>query len=448
MSKLIKIIYRMGFLMEEEKKSIIINILNKIIFYVSIVVIMVGFNFQDRQTGWFVQYTPSGGRTISDIKFLDTLNGVAITDRGTNADTSYILKTTNGGINWNIIYGFYGGALSLSIPDSSIWYISGAKTGTGEGRVLKTTNKGVNWFEAYASSGPPFERCFFVNRDTGWITSSAPTFGGIWRTTDGGASWQMQAGGIITAVFFIDNNTGWYSQGNGSGTLFKTTNTGNNWVNIKYFPNNGLEDVFFKNLDTGWITGGGLGTGIGKTTDGGFNWIAQQNPGNTSGGKLFFNNKRGWLGQSLSQIFVCLNEENWGTQNMPTWSNYTVIFFDTLAGWAGTSKIVHTNDGGGPISKITNNNEQIAKDFILYQNYPNPFNSVSSIKYKVSRSADIKLILYSIDGKEITILLNKRQVSGDYDIKFYGSNLSSGVYFYTLFVEGVRVDTKKLVLIK
>ncbi|MBK9335008.1 MAG: hypothetical protein IPM96_22050 [Ignavibacteria bacterium] len=36
--------------------------------------------------------------------FLDSLNGFAITDNDFSNDTGYILKTTNGGDNWNIIY--------------------------------------------------------------------------------------------------------------------------------------------------------------------------------------------------------------------------------------------------------------------------------------------------------------------------------------------------------
>lgn len=438
--------------MVEERKSEIINKLTKIIFYVSIVVIMVGFNFQDRQTGWFVQYTPTGGRIIQDIKFLDTLNGFAITNPGTNADTGYYLKTTNGGLNWIINNRIPANFCCLSIKENNVAYISGSNSSGGI--VLKTTNNGDNWFNTnFPSGNPTLERCFFVNKDTGWVCANYPSFGGIWRTTDGGLSWQMQAGGEITAVFFIDNNTGWYSQGNGSGTLFKTTNTGNNWVNIGYFTGQIL-DIFFINNYTGWMTGAGVTNGHLKSFNGGLNWITQSIPVSGSGTRIFFlSNRKGWMTYFQNRILATLDSNIYGIQTTTSYGNIAVIFKDTLVGWLGGTNISKTTDGGGPISSITNNSKQIAKDFILYQNYPNPFNSVSSIKYKVSSHGGsstfyIEIKVFDIAGKEITILVNKRQNSGEYNVKFYGSNLSSGVYFYSLFVDGVRVDTKKLVLLK
>jgi len=101
--------------------------------------------------------------------------------------------------------------------------------------------------------------------------------------------------------------------------------------------------------------------------------------------------------------------------------------------------------------QITNSNEQIAKDFKLYQNYPNPFNPVTGIKFQVASIKHIKLVVYNILGKEVTILVNEKLQSGTYEVKFdvarYGG-LSTGIYFYSLYSEGILIDTKKLVLIK
>ncbi|MCX6160118.1 MAG: hypothetical protein NTV87_02110, partial [Ignavibacteriae bacterium] len=62
---------------------------------------------------------------------------------------------------------------------------------------------------------------------------------------------------------------------------------------------------------------------------------------------------------------------------------------------------------------------------------------------------------YDIAGKEITMLINDYQKPGEYKIKFeaglqngQGNNLPSGIYFYTLFINGIRADTKKAILIK
>ena len=154
--------------------------LKKSVFYLSIIFIFTGFNFRDRQTGWYVQYTPTGGRTINDIKFLDTLVGYAVTNRGTNNDTSYILATTNGGTNWLISYRFYGEFFSISIPEEGIVYVAGGRSGTGEGALYKSTNLGMTWENSNPTSGmPPFSECFFVNLNTGWVCANDNTFGGI-----------------------------------------------------------------------------------------------------------------------------------------------------------------------------------------------------------------------------------------------------------------------------
>ena len=60
----------------------------------------------------------------------------------------------------------------------------------------------------------------------------------------------------------------------------------------------------------------------------------------------------------------------------------------------------------------------------------------------------MKIIVYDILGKEVTTLVNEKENSGVYEVKFYGNSFSSGVYFYALFADGRRVDTKKLILLK
>jgi hypothetical protein len=92
-------------------------------------------------------------------------------------------------------------------------------------------------------------------------------------------------------------------------------------------------------------------------------------------------------------------------------------------------------------------------NYKLYQNYPNPFNPVTNIKYQIPRSSNVKLIVYDILGKEIAKLVDQKQNAGSYetqfpDYQFSNNQLPSGVYFYSLFIDGVRLDTKKLILLK
>ena len=90
----------------------------------------------------------------------------------------------------------------------------------------------------------------------------------------------------------------------------------------------------------------------------------------------------------------------------------------------------------------------IAKDFALSQNYPNPFNPVTQIIFSVAKSADIQIRVYDILGNLVSEPVNKNLQQGEYKADFNGSSLSSGVYFYTLFVNGEKISTKKMLMLK
>jgi hypothetical protein len=71
-------------------------------------------------------------------------------------------------------------------------------------------------------------------------------------------------------------------------------------------------------------------------------------------------------------------------------------------------------------------------DFSLLQNYPNPFNPTTKIEYKIGKAGFVSLKVYNVLGAEITTLVNKEELPGNYSVTFDGKNLPSGVYFYRL----------------
>jgi len=99
-------------------------------------------------------------------------------------------------------------------------------------------------------------------------------------------------------------------------------------------------------------------------------------------------------------------------------------------------------------SSINNSGNQTIKEYKLEQNYPNPFNPTTSIKYKVESYKVIKLSVYDAIGKEVSVLVNQKQNAGEYEVAFDGENLSSGMYYYVLYADGVRIDAKKMTLVK
>lgn len=99
------------------------------------------------------------------------------------------------------------------------------------------------------------------------------------------------------------------------------------------------------------------------------------------------------------------------------------------------------------ITENTENNS-VPRSIALYQNYPNPFNPNTLITYNLSDKSNVKLKIYDITGKIISTLVDKNQNKGTYQVKFSSSNLPSGIYFYTLYVNGNIIDSKKMTLIK
>jgi hypothetical protein len=92
-------------------------------------------------------------------------------------------------------------------------------------------------------------------------------------------------------------------------------------------------------------------------------------------------------------------------------------------------------------------NKPAAENFTLNQNYPNPFNPSTKIKYQIPNSGHVTLKIYNILGKEITTLVNKEQIVGNYEINFNALALSSGIYFYQLH-SGSNIIVKKMMLLK
>ena len=92
-------------------------------------------------------------------------------------------------------------------------------------------------------------------------------------------------------------------------------------------------------------------------------------------------------------------------------------------------------------------NNIIPNNYSLSQNYPNPFNPTTRIKFDVSKSNNVKIIVYDITGREVQTLVNEKLQSGTYETTFDGSQLTSGVYFYRM-ISDQYSETKKMLLIK
>ncbi len=102
---------------------------------------------------------------------------------------------------------------------------------------------------------------------------------------------------------------------------------------------------------------------------------------------------------------------------------------------------------------VDNYNATKPQEFVLYQNYPNPFNPTTTIEYNISVNAHVNIIIYDIQGKRITTLVDGVQSARSYRIEWNASNFSSGLYicrFNANSIDGSKsfTDVKRLMLLK
>jgi len=435
------------------------------ILYFSILAFTVAFNFSDnRSGGWYQQFLPNiGNRSIVEITFTDSLNGYSITSRSN--DTSYILKTINGGDNWNLIHSNSG------FVYTSIQFLNKDTGYAGGSGLIKTTDGGSTWSLVNSIF---FEDLFFVNTDTGWCTFSEGLTGGVFKTTNGGTSWTRQLNlGTLNPenIYMFDKDIGFISKVNtGAPYTRKTTDGGQSWFVV--VNNEGFTDIYFTDSLTGWRAAG-PGRFVKKTSDGGIKWTMQSPP---SGGNIYVtpifkfsnvNKDTIWGAGGVIQfgvnnyrgmIYNTTNGgNNWGYQ-LPDTSihieQYNQIdFTNRLNGWVlgyGLTTEVHSITGGD--TTYYTNIKQLSSifpgSFNLEQNYPNPFNPKTKIKFEISIKGNVIINILDITGKQKETILKSFLTPGEYETEFNGSNYMSGIYFYNLIVDGKVIDTKKMILLK
>ncbi len=96
---------------------------------------------------------------------------------------------------------------------------------------------------------------------------------------------------------------------------------------------------------------------------------------------------------------------------------------------------------------VSVNENNLLNSYYLFQNYPNPFNPSTKINYNVGDPGLVQLKVYNILGVEVATLVSEYKNSGNYSADFSASNLSSGVYLYSLSVNNF-IQTRKMILEK
>lgn len=96
------------------------------------------------------------------------------------------------------------------------------------------------------------------------------------------------------------------------------------------------------------------------------------------------------------------------------------------------------------IKEISSNTPE---NYSLLQNYPNPFNPSTMIRFSLKETGIVSLKVYNVLGQLVTTLVNEQKSAGTYEYSFDASNMSSGIYFYTI-KAGDFTATRKMILMK
>lgn len=354
--------------------------------------------------GFGVQITTDNGSTW--LPYSDGLSYPLVTGLGVHRDSIYagtlagIFRSSAISPSWtNVTPGFdaYGSQTFLFAGSTIL-----APSFNG---IVRSTNDGATWqrIDSIHISNSYYQAWALI--DIGSALIAGYNQRGIRISTDNGASWNYSNEGIgsitVNALTQIGQNVVLGTTGIG---VFFSSNGGANWTQSNLTTSQ--VNTFFV---TGNIVLSGGSSGVFRSTDQGLNWTSVSE-GLPSGVRS--------LSASGEYLFA-------GMQNSSVWRR--------------------------PLSEITSVHnptlDEALQSFALFQNYPNPFNSETVIGYRIPQAGVTRLRIYDLIGRLIGTLVDQHQTAGDYRVNFDARNLPSGAYFYRL-QSGANTATKVLLLTK
>lgn len=295
---------------------------------VLILIFALSFYIMAAAQDWKWKNPLPAGTQLNCVEFLDSLTAYSVGNFG------IILKSTDGGRNWNIQEsGTNLDLYSISAIDKDTVYVCGDGL-----NVFKTTNGGNSWENIFNKSWSNNTNCiFFVTPAVGYIAGDGTT---LFKTTDYGATWNDLNVGLefqqVSSIFFTSTDTG-YASSRSVGKVLKTIDGGINWIEIDLPLNNQFNTVTFLNDSTGFLAGQG-GT-ILKTMDAGNTWTIQNKfPSDVTNSKLlsvdFVNDSVGYIVGNKDILKTSNGGDKWELIAQSEFDLYSVSFADPAHGIA------------------------------------------------------------------------------------------------------------------
>lgn len=364
---------------------------------------------------------------------------------------SGVFLSTDNGKSWSAVDS------GLTIVSVNALVVSDAHlfAGTAVGIFLSTDN-GKSWTPA--NTGIPDFPTFLRSVNTFAVFGTnifVGTRGRMYVSTNDGESWTAVDTSLtvppVSAFAAIGTNifAGTYGSG-----MFRSTNSGASWTAIK----NGLPTTEVWTLAVnGMNLFAGTGNGVYLTMNDGTSWNAV-NSGltDTTVSALAMADTSLFAGTRGGVFVRNNNDTSWSAVN----KGLTNLVVDALAvmpvsGPPDSAFLFAATRGGGvwirPLSEMITSvglsSAGMPTQFRLEQNYPNPFNPTTTIRYALPHKSTVQLTVYNAVGQQVVLLVQGEQEAGYYDVKFDGSRLASGVYFYRI-QAGNFVQTRKLLLLR
>ena len=96
---------------------------------------------------------------------------------------------------------------------------------------------------------------------------------------------------------------------------------------------------------------------------------------------------------------------------------------------------------------VINLTKLLPAQFSLESAYPNPFNPTTKLHFSLPVEAEVNLIVYNLQGREVASLISTNMDAGYHSVIWNADQYSSGVYFVKM-MAGEYTKTQKLMLIK
>ncbi len=445
-----------------------------------------GILWNTAQTGWMISYydacqaSPMVGYTAGVNTIFQPLAA----------------RTRNGWLNFDhtAFYVIQGGVSNegnirgLCFVNDSTGYAA-VRVWNGQGAIAKTTDYGATWTTVYWHSNA-FNSVDFPTPNIGYAVGFQ---GAIVKTENAGATWTAQTSGvniILNDVSFPEPGIG-FAVGEG-GVILRTANGGTNWEVLPSPVLANLNSVDFRTRNIGFVVGVGgtiLYTASGGAPAGislelipvnppivvpqGGGWISFiARVANNAGYMIEFD---AWThatlpsGAQFGPLMVRTNirlAENTTIErtlrqyvpaNAPAgnyWLNGYLGDYPTREVWACDSVPFTKSaaDYSGSSQWLASGWEDdepsiLNAQSIVLNSSPNPFNASTVISYKLQAASNIKLSIYDIAGREVAVLADGYQPSGQYQVSFTGADLASGMYLARMKINGAA-QTMKLLLVK